>query len=264
MVFYANFSPQWLIFARCIALSVYATNNLTIYIETAGSEARSSISNAVHYYLSVWDGFQVKAGISSHASNSEDVSEIGLTGSTGNNRVFAAAVHYNNGPLIAGATYEYNKYEDYSGRPSTTELDSGNTWNIAAAYDFGVVRISGACGTINYAENGTFAGGQKVDNRKQWQIGVSALITPKDLISINFAHADINYNDRVTFDDDSIGFRGIGYQHSLSKRTTLYAAYGDISQDEDNYTKARLDSTSPTVTNRGFQSAFALGFCHNF
>ena len=236
-----------------------------VYIETAGAESRNTISNAVHYYSPVWDGFQVKAGLSTHASNSDDVSATGLNSATGNNRVFAAALLYNKGPLIAGATYEYNKYEDYSGRPSTTKLDSGNTWNLAAAYDFGLARVSGAYGRINYAENGSFATGQKVDNRTQWQLGVSAPITPKDLVSINYAHARVSYNDRApALNDDSIGFWGIGYQHSLSKRTTLYAAYGDISQDDDNFTKARLDSTSPTTSNAGFQSAFALGIRHNF
>ena len=236
-----------------------------VYIETAGAESRNTISNAVHYYSPVWDGFQVKAGLSTHASNSDDVSATGLNSATGNNRVFAAALLYNKGPLIAGATYEYNKYEDYSGRPSTTKLDSGNTWNLAAAYDFGLARVSGAYGRINYAENGSFATGQKVDNRTQWQLGVSAPITPKDLVSINYAHARVSYNDRApALNDDSIGFCGIGYQHSLSKRTTLYAAYGDISQDDDNFTKARLDSTSPTTSNAGFQSAFALGIRHNF
>ena len=104
-----------------------------------------------------------------------------------------------------------------------------------------------------------------MDNRTQWQLGVSAPITPKDLISINYAHANISYNDRKpTWNDDSIGFWGIGYQHSLSKRTTLYAAYGDINQDDDANTKARLDSTTPTTTSGGFQSAFAFGIRHNF
>ena len=105
-----------------------------VYIETAGgTENRNTVSNALHYYSPVWNGFQVKAGVSTHAANSDDVSATGLNGTTGNNRVASAAVHYNNGPLVAGATYEYNKYEDYSGRPGTTKLDSGNTWNIAAA-----------------------------------------------------------------------------------------------------------------------------------
>ena len=228
-----------------------------VYIETAGGEPRNMISNSVHYYSPVWEGLQIKAGISTHASNSADVTAAGLTPITGNNRDFSAAVHYSKGPLVAGATYEYNKYEDYSGAPS---IDSGNTWNLAASYDFGVARIGGAYGTINYAQNP----GVTRDNRKQWHVGVSAPITPKDLVSINYAHAKIDYNN--TWDDDSIGFWGIGYQHTLSKRTTLYAAYGDINQDDSNRTRATLTSTSPinNNTDNAFQRAIAIGIRHDF
>ena len=144
-------------------------------------------------------------------------------------------------------------------------MNSGNTWNLAASYDFGVARIGGAYGTINYAQNP----GVTRDDRKQWHVGVSAPITPKDLVSINYAHAKIDYNN--TWDDDSIGFWGIGYQHTLSKRTTLYAAYGDINQDSVNHTKSRLDGGTTYLTNpatataaQGFQQAFAVGIRHDF
>ena len=230
-----------------------------VYIETAGSEPRNMISNAVHYYSPVWDGFQIKAGISTHASNSDDTASARTTatGATGNNRVFAAAVHYSNGPLIAGATYEYNKAQSYAG---VSNPDSGNTWNLAASYDFGVARIGGAYGTINYAQNP----GVTRDDRKQWHVGISAPITPKDLVSINYAHATIDYNN--AWNDDSIGFWGVGYQHSLSKRTTLYAAYGDINQSETNQTRASLSSTTPVsgTTANAFEQAFAVGIRHNF
>ena len=185
----------------------------------------------------------------------------------GNNQVLGVAAIYNNGPFVAGATYEYNKYDDYSGRASTSALDSGNTWNLAASYDFGVVRIGGAYGTINYAKNGTFAGGEKKDDRKQWHIGASAPITPKDVIAINYAHATIGYNDRKpTWGDDTISSWGIGYLHSLSKRTTLYAAYGDINQDDSNHTRASFASTSPinNNTDNTFQRAIAIGIRHDF
>ena len=33
-----------------------------VYIETAGGEPGNMISNAVHYYSPVWNGFQIKAG----------------------------------------------------------------------------------------------------------------------------------------------------------------------------------------------------------
>ena len=238
-----------------------------VYIETAGSEAQNTISNAVHYYSPVWNGFQIKAGVSTHSTNAtNDVnSSTGTTGATGNNRVYALAAHYSNGPLVAGATYENNEY----GSSSATIIDAGNTWNLAAAYDFGVVRIGGAYGTINYAQNT----GVKVDSRAQWHLGVSAPITPKDIIAVNYAHAKTSYNNTVpaTQDDDTTGFWGVGYLHSLSKRTTLYAAYGDINQDSVNHTKSRLDGGTTYLTNpatataaQGFQQAFAVGIRHDF
>ena len=242
-----------------------------VYIETAGGEPRNMISNAVFYNSPIWSGFRIKAGYSSHASNSPDTSsaQTAATGANGNNRVIAAAIHYSNGPLIAGATYEYNKAQSYTtGGARVSSPDSGNTWNLAASYDFGVARLSGAYGTINYGQNpGATNPGATINHRKQWQIGASAPITPKDLISINYARATISYNDsRPTWDDDSIGFWGIGYQHSLSKRTTLYAAYGDINQDDSNQTRASLASTPPVsgTTANAFEQAFAFGIRHNF
>ena len=242
-----------------------------VYIETTGGTPHTTISNAVHYYSPKWSGFQIKAGVSTHANNSADVympSGVRPAPTTDNNRVYAAAVHYSAGPLIAGATYEHNKYQNYPGAPS---IDSGNTWNLAAAYDFGVARISAAYGTINYAHAPQQQSSTRriTDERKQWQIGVSAPITPKDLVSINYAHANVDYASYRTtsYSDDSIGFWGVGYRHSLSKRTTLYAAYGDISQDDSNYTKSSLNSTSPTTpstTSPGFQNAVTVGIRHDF
>jgi predicted porin len=173
--------------------------------------------------------------------------------------VFATAVHYNNGPLVAGATYEYNEAQDSTGAPNP---DSGNTWNVAAAYDFGVLRIGGAYGTINYAPNPLVTR----DDRKQWHIGVSAPITPNDVIALNYAHATTGYNN--AWSDDSIGFWGVGYQHSLSKRTTLYAAYGDINQSNSDHTRASLDRAafigSNSVANYTFEQAVAVGIRHDF
>ena len=241
-----------------------------VYLETTGGTPQNTISNAVHYYSPKWSGFQVKAGVSTHGSNSQDVeapSGVRPAPTTANNRIYAAAVHYSDGPLVAGATYEHNKYQNYPGAPS---IDSGNTWNLAAAYDFGVVRISAAYGTIDYAHAPQQQSATKrvTDERKQWQIGVSAPITPKDLVSINYARANVDYaNFRTTsYSDDSIGFWGVGYRHSLSKRTTLYAAYGDINQNDSNYTKSSLNTTSPTTPSStpGFQNAFTVGMRHDF
>lgn len=227
-----------------------------VYLETTGSTETWNISNAVHYYSPIWNGFQVKVGASTHGTPSvDDLNPSGLTPLNGNNRILATAVQYTNGPFIIGATYEYNKYEHYSGAPS---IDAGNTWNIAAAYDFGVARIGGAYGTINYAQSTPV---EVRDSRAQWHLGVSVPVTPKDTVAVNYAHAKIDYNN--TWSDDTAGFWGVGYLHSLSKRTSLYASYGDINQDDSNHTKSRLDGAT-TMTNAGYQRAFAVGIRHDF
>lgn len=88
---------------------------------------------------------------------------------------------------------------------------------------FGIARVS-AYGTTSYAQNP----GVTKDKRSQWQIGASTPIGSKGTLALNYAHATIDYNTAA--DDDKVSFWGIGYQHSLSKRTNLYAAYGDINR----------------------------------
>ena len=229
---------------------------LRVYVLTTGSKESGDIRNAVAYYSPNWSGFQLKAAASTHGDTStDDVVPTGLTKDTGNERVYAVAAHYANGPLVAGATYEMNKYQDYENAPS---IDSGNEWHLAASYDFGVARLAGAYGTTNYAQNP----GVTKDSRKQWQLGASTPIGSKGTLAVNYARAKIAYTNA---DDDKVSFWGIGYLHALSKRTSLYAAYGDISQSDTNIVKSRIDgSTTTNVKNEGYQSAFNVGIRHNF
>ena len=75
-----------------------------------------------------------------------------------------------------------------------------------------------------------------------------------------YARAKIAYTNA---DDDKVSFWGIGYLHAMSKRTSLYAAYGDISQSDTNIIKSRIDGAT-TTSDAGYQSAFNVGIRHNF
>lgn len=242
------------------ATSVMFGNNTVaspkyVYILSTGSKETTDLKNAVAYYSPSWSGFQAKLGLSTHAdTGTNDVTPTGLTGATGNERVYTAAAHYANGPLVAGLTYENNKYESYDGAPS---IDSGNEWHLAAAYNFGIARVSGAYGVTSYAQNS----GETKDRRAQWQLGASTPIGQNGTLAANYARANIEYNTGA--DDDKVSFWGIGYLHALSKRTSLYAAYGDISQNESNLVKSRLDGGT-TTKNTGYQSAFNVGIRHDF
>ena len=227
------------------------------YIETSGSTETGDLKNAIAYFSPSWSGMQVKLGMSTHANAGNDADPIAtMTLATGNDRVYTAAVHYASGPLIVGATYEKSKYQDFYNAP---KIDSGNAWNLAAAYDFGMVRVNGAYGVINYAQNT----GVKVDDRKQWLLAASAPVGSQGTLAVSYAHAKIAYNNTLAHNDDTVSAWGVGYLHALSKRTRLYAAYGDINQDDSNYVKSRLDGAT-TTSNAGYQTAFQVGVRHDF
>jgi len=235
-----------------------------VYIETSGSKETTDLKNAVAYYSPVWSGFQFKLGASTHADTTTDdvaltgatTAAQGISGATGNERIYTAAVHYTNGPLIAGATYEKNKYQDFY---LANSIDSGSEWHLAAAYDFGVVRVNGAYGQTSYPINKS---SDHRDNRKQWMLGASAPIGASGTLAVSYAHANLSYNNASA---DTSSFWGIGYLHALSKRTQLYAAYGDINQDKTNTYKSRFEGgTSTSATDAVYQTAFNVGIRHNF
>jgi len=219
--------------------------------------AGSSYYNAVGYFSPVWNGLQLRAAFSS-ADKTGDVDPLAATSGAQdttktNQRRYAIAAHYNNGPLIGGATYEINKYQNLSGL--TNNYDSGNVWHLFGAYDFKVVRVNAAYGTFNYAANDA----EKKDTRKQWQLGVSTPVGEKGLLALNYAHADLAYRSATT-PDDKQGFWGVGFFYNLSKRTNFYTAYGKINQDDSNTSKVGWGTGSTASYNQ----AFSAGLRHQF
>ncbi|HWR78863.1 MAG TPA: porin [Pseudomonas sp.] len=233
-------------------------------------------NNFVAYLSPNWSGFQVKLGFASNGTDNaaNDVVPTEITAAAQNTaantnmRVYTAAVHYNNGPLVIGAVYDYDSYQDRSsnvaGVAGNGSYDSGNVWNIAGAYDFGVVRLHGAYGMINYADNPQF--GEDRDSRTQWSLGLSAPIGANGKLALVYADAKIEYI-AAGAGDDKLSLWGISYIHNLSKRTAFYGAYGNLSQD-DTFTngayRAGLSGTQGTAGSNGYEQGIQVGVRHFF
>ena len=145
--------------------------------------------------------------------------------------------------------------------------NSGNVWNIAGAYDFGVVRVNGAFGAINYANNtlnnattGNVSAETK-DKREQWTVGAVIPLGAADRLMFNYAHAKISYLKSGTA-DDKISLWGANYIHDLSKRTAFYASLAKIDQDDTFSYAANKATLSGTGT--GYQQAVQVGIRHSF
>lgn len=235
-----------------------------VYIDQA------RIGNFVAYLSPTWNGLQLKAGFST-AGNDTAAQEVEPTRITAaaqntaantNNRLWTVAAHYVNGPALLGASYERNKLQNRSAVAGIDgTYDAGNIWNIAGAYDFGVVRLDAAYGEYNYAKNTMLSSGAETkDSRKQWTVGLAAPVGTNGKATLVYAKAKLDYINSATH-DDSLSMWGAAYFHNLSKRTNLYVAYGKINQDDDTLTKASI-STLPSGTT--YQQAYQLGIRHMF
>ena len=222
------------------------------------------ISNFFAYTSPNWSGLTVKAGIST-SPWADEVTPT--TGTTTNVRMYTAAVDYENGGLKVGAAYQRNKGQSNE----NNSFDAGSEWALGGKYKIGIVTLGAQYGEIKNGEDGianpnlngvtNFTTGAAdtgssalIEKRKQWTVGAMFDITAKDRISVNYARGKNEFFDNRSDEKQSIW--GVSYFHDLSKRTNLYAGYGDMSQSGDNTVKYGIDSA--------YEKAFQVGLRHRF
>jgi len=158
--------------------------------------------NAIAYISPNYNGFGLVLAYSSNTAGPEPIANDG-----------AAQLHtimgtYDNGPISARLDYE--------------EVVTGigpKTWVATAAgsYDFGVVKVSAL---IDQIKRGNLL------KEQAWLIGAKAPVgkfTLKAMVG--------GVNDKITDDKDSLKW-ALGVDYSLSKRTYVYANYGQIKNDD--------------------------------
>ncbi|HUG20983.1 porin [Piscinibacter sp.] len=181
------------------------------YLSTGGVRA----PNTIGYRSPNWGGFTVNAA-------------TGL-GEGATSRADGFNVEYGAGPLYAAFGYEQQ-----SNGPAVT--DGNSLMNVALHYNVGFAKL------IAYyaqAEISDGVNGGEVDSKAY----MLAAAIPVGAGTIKAAYIEVipdgSDNDRTKL--------GLGYNHPLSKRTTLYADYGFATQD--------------TVSD---SNTFALGIKHTF
>jgi predicted porin len=187
-----------------------------------------SMYNAVKYNSPDFNGISFMAGYATNIGNTQD-SSVG-TQQPG----YSARVSYVAGPVKFGLGALHRKNDVLVGT-----APHANEWLTSGSYDFGVVKLGG---TYSHA---------KLENNnvnKNWRINLGAPIGANDAVSVSYSRT------RVTNTGYSAHENGVGlsYQHTLSKRTFVYANYGQSSGDD-----------IASVTG-GFDRAFRVGLHHNF
>lgn len=161
--------------------------------------------NAIAYISPKWSGFGLVAAYSSNIAGPETFAN------NGDSVLHTIMGTYDNGPISARLDYEEVTFPGQN---------FSKTWVATAAgsYDFGAVKVSALIDQIKNKDAGL--------KQQAWMIGAKAPVgkfTLKAMIG--------GVKDKIFDDADSLKW-ALGADYALSKRTYVYANYGQIKNDD--------------------------------
>lgn len=164
--------------------------------------------NAIAYISPNFSGFGLVLAYSSNIAGPEAAGNT-FTPPVGNLQTIMGT--YDNGPLSARLDYEQVAFPG---------ADFSKTWVATGAisYDFGVAKVSALIDQIKNKDAGL--------KEQAWLIGVKA---PVGKFNVKAMVGGVN--DKITDDADSLKW-ALGVDYALSKRTYVYANYGQIKNDD--------------------------------
>lgn len=220
----------------------------------AGSVAR--LDNLVAYISPSFGGLTVTAGYTANGLGDEQIYNKGAANP--NAKVWAISPVYENGPIMAGLNYHEVKID-------TANLTNKN-WDLAASYDFKVVKLGAVYGQSKAEVNVTNGLDAK---EKKWFIAASAPVMANGSVVANYGQSKID-NNIAGADDSKVSKWAIGYMHNLSKRTMLYTFYGSLNTNsaaEGDYsvrTYAPQQAAPTTAAIGDYTRGFSAGVRHSF
>lgn len=208
----------------------------------------SEKATGVHYYSPVFSGLQLGAIYGTKQDTD--------TYSLGKQYYLQVGAKYDNGPFAGVLTFA--RLSD--------DADAAKDLTVGATYDFKVVKFY--AGYERSADVGTSGSttlkGTRTETNAQWTVGARVPVGKAGAIIGSYA---VNKNDA---DDTDVKGWQLGYDHKLSKRTTLYANYMRISNDDGAAVRPNdrwVDTPESGGFSKGYGESYngvAVGIRHMF
>ncbi|MFK0378513.1 porin [Pandoraea sp. NPDC090278] len=217
------------------------TGNYSVITNVIASYERWLENNTVKYESPKWQGFQVISSLSlgKQGENLQpgERPKSGQGTSTG--------LRYSTGPWFASVVYDnFN-----NARPGEGMQD---VWLVGEYWIRGEYKITAAL----HRYSGVYTTGKPSQQGFDWQIGGRYSITPANELVVSL----VNRNEAGGSNGDATGLY-VGIEHSLSKRTRLYASYARINNRGNSRYALAFDMVPMPGENT---SAVALGISHAF
>lgn len=206
------------------------------------------VNNAMVYVSPEWQGLSVVGAYVTAAAGDE------LPGNVGDTRIYVIWPTYKIGNLQVSWDHE----EVWVAKSSYPRLKVDS---LGATYDFGVAKLFGQFDRTR-ASGGFFNG--VLDDQKAWMVGATVPVSAQGVVKASYGHVE-----RDNLDDFTCKKVAIGYQHTLSKRTHLYADVAKISNSDGANCQLGLRNEDGNV--EGYASkplygtrGFDIGLSHTF
>jgi predicted porin len=214
--------------------------NWLTYTTNGGIETRAS--NGLHYTSPNWGGLTIRA---MYATGEAD----DLEREAGDGDIYGLSGVYENGPLTVSGYYQSIEFDN--GLNGTDNVDQ---YGVGAQYRFGAFRVA-----FNYGmADSDIPGGGSVEHEAMG-LGAGVKLGVGEVL-VNYIQQEMD----VEGDPEAKSW-GIAYVHPLSKRTNLYASYGQTDNEGGADIGVRY---SQSATGGGFVNttpkAFAVGVRHLF
>ncbi len=245
-----------------------ANSSLIGKINGVGNQAGSGtfdtrFSNAVAYVSPNFSGLTATVAYVSGENKSRD----GLVNPNDriNTRGYDLGLVYNNGPVVVGLTYGKVDNQLDSSR-TAAGLDTQRIVRLAGAYTFTGGHKITALYEQNKAEN-VLINGNTDAKQTTWGIGGKFMVTSNGgLIAQYYQAQDLSGNSRGVAGNNDTGARlyEIGYEHSLSKRTILKAAYARLDNKNNSAFDFNVGAVGGGFGSGANPSVFSAGMRHSF
>lgn len=271
------------------------------------AEFDSRISHSIWYESPKFSGVQINALFSPGQNRSTDGSKyaMGEPSCTGGNSgdcgdgawtdAYSLSGTYEKGPLYAIAAYEMHKNVNRSGddnAPGSVGIANEDAWKLGAQYKFPTNTIVN--GIYEKLKRDAITSSEDERSRYGTWLALTQYVTPQDALNFGWAHAGKTPGQPVSSPptmsqgypagndpaniqtgsvNNSANMFSIGYKHWFDKKTTVYAVYSLLNNDD--YAHYALGPSGHGITVRNqdgdgntFEGnklqAFSVGLTYDF
>ena len=229
------------------------------YVGNAGASIAnaSRSTNTIRYTTPNLSGFQGQLNYSTSFNGPE-----GIPGDAGKGRAMAAGLNYGNGPIKAGVSIWNAKSED---RTIAAIRADQKAYTLFADYNFGIATVG-----LTYDQSKRIGGAMNAaeteNKRSAWSIPVTVPMGAGTFLA-TYTKASNVKNNGTTVADSGASLFSVGYDYSLSKRTSVGVSYAKLNNKAAAgyalYTQGSLNGTPNNAVGQDASQLY-LGIRHAF